>query len=580
MQLIPRSYQIECVSALYNYFSKHSGNPICALPTGTGKSVVIAMFLESIFMQWPGQKILALTHVKELIEQNYAELVELWPTAPAGIYSAGLNRRDTNDKIIFAGIGSVSKRADEFGHVDLLVIDEAHLVSPEHTTMYQKFIAALLVINPNLKVIGFTATPWRLGHGHIAEEGHIFTDIAFDITTMEAFNRLIAEGYLSTLIPKRTQLILDTDGIHMRGGEFIPKELQNAVDQTDITEAALREAMELGADRKHWLIFAAGVNHAIHISDMLNTLGISCVAVHSKMKSTERDANIAAFKQGKVRAAVNNNVLTTGFNFPAIDMILVLRPTASSVLWVQMLGRGTRPSPATQKENCLVLDFANNTKRLGPINDPVVPKKKGKGVGTAPVKECDQCSTWNHASLRLCCYCGYEFPQNPIKLKQGASSEELIKGDLPVVEVFKVDHIAYSTYRKMDKPPILKATYYCNLKMFTDYVCIEHEGFARRKAVQWWRDRAITSGGVPESTEEALDRCGDLAAPTHLRVWINKKYPQIMAYCYDGTAFGMEEVPANFEPPTVENTSKPQRNTALPPPAGTDWKDFDDDIPF
>lgn len=588
-----RSYQIEAVSSIYNYFGTKSGNPVVAMPTGTGKSVVIAMFLESVFRYYPNQRVMILTHVKELIQQNYEKLMGMWAFAPAGVYSAGLNRRDVHAPITFAGIASVAKKWAMFGHIDLVIIDEAHLVSPSEATMYQTFLAGLLSINPNLKVIGLTATPWRLGHGKITdpvkndkgeEVPGIFTDICFDITGIEAFNRLIAEGFLSPLVPKSTVTKLDVDGVHMRGGEFIASELQNAVDKTDVTIAAVREALELGHNRNHWLVFAAGVEHAIHTAEIMNDMGIPTVAIHSKMTDKERDDAIAKFKAGYYRAAVNNNVLTTGFDFPAIDLILCLRPTASAVLWVQMLGRGTRPSPATGKENCLVLDFANNTRRLGPINDPVVPRRKGEKGGDAPVKECPVCSTWVHASLRWCngvmkdgSACKHEF-KFETKLKQGASTAELIKGDMPVVEVFKVDHITFIEHRKEGRPPMMKVSYYCGYRSFEEFVCFEHVNYAGKKARDWWRARS--NEPAPTTTAEALDRADSARAPTHLRVWINKKYPEILATCFDGTAFGKEEPSDSYEGPTVQtHHSAPERNQA-PQQQAPSYDDMDDGIPF
>lgn len=591
-----RDYQIDAVTGIYNYFSSKAGNPVVAMPTGTGKSVVIALFLESVFRSYPNQKIMCLTHVKELIEQNYLKLLALWPSAPAGVYSAGLKRRDTLNKIVFAGIGSVAKRAHEFGHVDLILIDEAHLVSPNDETMYRKFIEQLKATNPYLKVIGLTATPWRLGQGHITEDG-IFTDVCYDITTMDAFNKLISEGYLSPLIPRRTTTTLDVDGVHVRGGEFIASELQMAVDKHEISFAAIKEAMELAHDRKHWLVFCSGVEHAIHVSDMLNTMGISCKPVHSKLTAEERDKTIAEFKSGKIQAVTNNNVLTTGFDFPAIDLILMLRPTNSTVLWVQMLGRGTRPVyeagfdlSTTEgrlfaianggKHNCLVLDFAGNTKRLGPINDPVIPRKRGEKVGEAPVKLCEVCGAYNHASARYCGGqpfmtvngCGHEFVFQS-KLKQHASTEELIKGDVAVIEIFKVDSITITRHEKYDKPPAMKVTYYSGLRKFDDYVCVQHEGFAQRRAKMWWMQRSANA--MPKTADEAIERSEELRMPSHVRVHINKKYPEIVEYCYDGSAFGTQDVSEAFEPPPVQADIRKRTNFASVP-AG----DFDDDIPF
>lgn len=548
----PRDYQIEAVHSVPNYFQTNSGNPVIAMPTGTGKSVVIAMLLQMVYHYWPNQRVMVLTHVKELIQQNYDKLMTLWPAAPAGVYSAGLNRKESHRRITFAGIGSVAKKADLFGHIDLVFIDEAHLVSPNDETLYQLFLTALKKVNPNVRVVGFTATPWRLGTGHITSDG-IFTDVCFDITGMQAFNRLIAEGHLSPLIPRQTKLMLDIDGVHMRGGELIASELQQAVDKYEVTQAALRETLELAHDRHHWLIFASGVEHACHIADMLNDMGIPTVAIHSKMGDAQRDEAIRDFKAGKYRAAVNNNVLTTGFDFPAIDCIVVLRPTASTVLWVQMLGRGTRPFECSwyRKENCLVLDFAGNTRGLGPINDPVIPRKKGQKGGEAPVKLCGACATYNHASVTHCSYCGAEFSFQ-VKIKVTAASDQLLRGDAPVVELFKVDHITYSRHEKAGRPPMVKVTYYCGLRSFAEYVCVEHDGFAQRKARHWWRERS--KAAFPESTDRALEVSDTITAATHLRVWVNKQYPEIMSHCFDGKAFGTLEVPS--APPTTDASAR------------------------
>lgn len=575
MQIVPRDYQTECVDSIFHYFMRSVGNPVCALPTGTGKSIVIAMLLERIYRTWPTQRVMILTHVKELIQQNYSKLMVLWPDAPAGINSAGLGQRDTHTSIIFGGIGSVCKYAPQFGHIDLVLIDEAHLVSPNDQTMYQTFLNGLRSTNPQLKVVGFTATPWRLGHGRITEEGSLFTDVCFDITGLESFNRLIAEGYVSPLIPRQPRTLLDVDGVHMRGGDYIASELQNAVDKYDITERALREALELGRGREHWLIFAAGVDHADHIAEILTQMGEPCHAVHSKMSGTQRDRVIADFKAGRVRAVVNNNVLTTGFDFPAIDLIVMLRPTASPVLWVQMLGRGTRPSPG--KENCLVLDFAGNTRRLGPINDPVIPRKKGMKGGHAPIKLCEHCDTLNHASVKFCINCGAEFVFET-KLKEYSSTQELIKGDVPIVDVYEVDHITFRKYQKQGRPDSIKVTYYCNLQSFSEYVCLEHDGYAARKARIWWRDRArspLYENGVPvpATTDEALLVLDRLLTPTQLRVWVNKQYPEILAYCFDGTAFNTRQASDSLVHPSIDVVDKVARKLSSATIS-------DDDIPF
>lgn len=608
MKLIPHFYQKEAVQSIFDYFAKETGNPLVVMPTGTGKSIVIADFLETVYRHYPNQRIMMLTHVQELIEQNYLELLQLWPQAPAGIYSSGLGRKDSMSRLTFGGIQSVARAMDKFGHIDLLIIDEAHLVSPEEDTLYRALITFLKKTNPFLKVIGLTATPWRMGFGLLTNPGGIFTHICYDISGVHAFNKLIELGFLLPLVPKRTTLELDTEGLHTRGGDFIESEMQERFDKEEITEAALKEAMELGHDRRSWLIFCSGVQHAENTARILTSLGIPCAAIHSKISKEERRDRLRDFKAGRLRALTNNNVLTTGFNHKGLDLIIVLRATKSPILWVQILGRGTRPDyypgsdlttlegrllgiTQSHKQNCLILDYARNTARLGAINDPVIPRKKGEKGGPAPIKCCEICSTYNHISARYCggkaktdpafdpdLGCGAEFSFE-IKIKDVASEDAVIKSDLPIIENMKVNHITYSKHEKVGSPPMMKATYYCGMRHFSEYVCPEHTGFAQHKARKWWSNR--TNDPFPTSTTEMIELSGALPAATHLKVWINKQYPEIRDYCFDGTAFGtqaqdttapqVQVVNANLNPWAKRNQAAEQK------PVDTS---YDDDIPF
>ena len=543
-----RYYQEEAVQSVFDYFKQHNGNPIVAMPTGTGKSVVIAELVRRAFTMFPGQRIMKLTHRKELIEQNYAKLVNLWPTAPAGIYSAGLGRKEIRP-VTFAGIASVAKKAKHFGKVDLVLVDECHLVSHKEDTNYGNFFAELREVNPKLNVIGFTATPYRLGQGRltdatIGKEDNLvmplFTHLCYDITGMAAFNRLIEEGHLSKLIPRRTYSEIDLSNVRVIGGDYDLHELQAAADQDAVTKKACDEICYFGQDRKCWLVFATGIQHSQHVADELRARGIVAYCVDSKMDTSERDCLIAEFKTGKIRCLVNNDILTTGLDVPQIDLIAVLRPTTSPGLWVQILGRGTRPCEG--KENCLVLDFAGNTKRLGPINDPVIPRRKGKkGGGDAPIKVCEHCGTYNHTSARCCVSCGEEFPKH-VKIQTRASEAELIKEDKPMVEVFSVDSVTYVVHTPRDaRPPSLKVSYFCGLRMFSEWVCFQHTGFALHKAHDWWRARTSEGSLIPETVEEAKQRIDELNTPSHLRVWVNKKHPEIKACDFSGTGFETEK---------------------------------------
>ena len=198
-----RPYQQAAITAIYDYFDRKAGHPVAVIPTAGGKSLVMASFIQGVLTQWPDQRILIVTHVRELIAQNYAELIGIWPEAPAGIYSAGLGKRDLSARILFAGIQSIHKRAYDVQQCDLVLIDEAHLIPCSSNTMYRRFLDTLAGINPALKVIGFTATPYRLDSGMLHEgEGALFTDIAYEISVRD----LIDAGFLCPLISKAASI--------------------------------------------------------------------------------------------------------------------------------------------------------------------------------------------------------------------------------------------------------------------------------------------------------------------------------------------------------------------------------------
>ena len=179
---------------------------------------------------WPTQRFMLLTHVKELIAQNVEALFEIWPNAPVGIYSAGLKSRDIAYPIIYAGIQSAIKNPMVFGHRDIIFIDECHLVNQDESSQYQTFLAAMKLINPNVKIIGMSATPFRMGLGYVTD-GSIFTDIIHDITNLDNFNRLISEGYLSP--PPAS---IDTD-IHVYpNAELLVNALSKCTEQYSITQ--------------------------------------------------------------------------------------------------------------------------------------------------------------------------------------------------------------------------------------------------------------------------------------------------------------------------------------------------------
>lgn len=493
-----RDYQQRAIDQLYDWFrAGNSGNPCLVLPTGSGKSHIVAALCKDFLQNWPETRVLMLTHVKELIEQNAEKMRQHWPGAPLGIYSASIGRKDLGEPITFAGIQSVRTKADELGHIDLVLIDECHLVNHKEEGGYRTLLAELQAINSALRVVGLTATPYRLGHGLITDAPAIFADLIEPVSIEE----LVFRGYLSKLRSKVTEARLDVSGVKKRGGEYIEADLQRAVDTADQNEAVVREVIARAGDRKAWLFFCTGVAHAQHVAEVLQEYGIAAACVTGDTPKAERAAILAAFKAGKLRALTNANVLTTGFDYPDIDLIAMLRPTMSPSLYVQMAGRGMRPKSHT--DHCLVLDFAGVVEMHGPITAVQPPKKAGSGEGEAPVKVCDTCNELCPISARQCPACSAEFPAPAPK------RFELRTDDIMGLEASEMAVTSWNWRKHVSKASgkeMLAVTYYGALsdKPITEYLPINHDGYAGQKALGLLV-QAKTKSNAPNTADNSID---------------------------------------------------------------------------
>lgn len=514
-----RPYQQRAIDQLYDWFrAGNTGNPCLVLPTGAGKSHIVAALCHDALTNWPETRVLMLTHVKELIEQNAAKLRAHWPGAPMGIYSASVGRKELGEPITFAGIQSIRKRAAELGHVDLVIIDEAHLVSHKDEGGYRDLLRELAAINPALRVVGLTATPYRLGHGLITDGDALFDDLIEPVSIEE----LVQLGYLSRLRSKVTSARLDTTGVHTRGGEFVEAELQRAVNTKDQNERVVREVIGLAGDRRSWLFFCAGVEHAEAVCDVLRAKGVEAACVTGATSKGERERIIDRFRRGELRALTNANVLTTGFDHPGVDLIAMLRPTMSPGLYVQMAGRGLRI--AEGKADCLVLDFAGVVERHGPITAVEPPGRRREGNGEAPVKVCDQCAELVHPTVRVCPSCGFEFPApEPKKLElrdvdiMGPPPGSLVH-ELRVTEWEWRRHVGRSSGKES-----LRVRYYGGLTESVDeYLTLAHDGYPGDKARRTLARIATAAGLSPgwslvDDLDEIARTMNDVPPPAVVR---------------------------------------------------------------
>lgn len=387
-----RSYQQEAVQATLHHFRQTRDPAVIVLPTGAGKSLVIAELA-----RLAKGRVLVLAHVKELVEQNHAKYLGFG--LQAGIFSAGLQRKDSEEKVIFGSIQSIARApADFFNNFSLLVIDECHRVSVENETQYFQVIDQLRKLNPNICVLGLTATPYRLGQGWIyqwhkqkkikqTDQPRFFKTCIYELSIAY----LIKNKFLTAPIQIDSPVACyDFSSLKLNGTRFVTQQIEALLkDQKRITPIILKNIVDISSERKGVMIFTSSVAHAKEILQCLPEDKSALIV--GDTANDERDQLIESFKQQKLKYLVNVSVLTTGFDAPHVDVIAILRPTESVSLYQQIVGRGLRLSP--DKVDCLILDYTGQSHN---IFSPEIEDDKPVKESVAVEIICPQCGNENN----------------------------------------------------------------------------------------------------------------------------------------------------------------------------------------
>ncbi len=600
-----RYYQRDAVNAIYDYIGRTAtGNPCIEIATGGGKTPVLAELCRD-HLRW-GYRVCVVTHVKELVAQAYQTLGKmLGSTENIGIYSAGLDRRDTEQPIICAGIQSVFKRANEFSSCKgdlfqqkdllpfmMLIVDEAHLIPANGDGMYRQFISELMEINPKLRIVGLTATPYRLGSGLIYKHpsnmaNHdklIFDECIYKTSIIDLVNK----KYLCPVKSYGGKVKADLQKVAVARGDYVKHEMEKAFE--DVLVPALADVIAR-CDRfvrKSILIFASGVKAGEEITTLLRKSGERAELITGETEKEERKRHLVEFKDQKIRYLVNVDVLTTGFDAPNVDCVVLLRATKSPGLFYQMVGRGFRLHP--DKSYCLVLDYGGNIVEHGPVDKINPPQLKKKGSGEAPMKDCPQCGLYISASTVLCPECNFEFSRESIDLLLEASKAGAMSGEITKFEVKVISTSFYVHYKKgfendLTYPRTMEVRYEVSVtERYSEYICFEHEGPAWQGAKRWWGDRCPLVS-CPKNIEDAVALCNAGILPKTTTLVIKhvagERYPNsIIGHEYeaplkaDEAANILSEVHAKDEALKVELVESAM--AALP---GGNWFGSDD-IPF
>jgi len=346
----PREYQLEALEVVTANSMKGITRQLICLPTGTGKTVVFALLAKEL-----NRRTLVIAHTEELIEQAVEKFKIVWPGVNVGVVKAESD--EINSHVVVASIQTIcrEKRLERLKQqgFGLMIIDEAH-----HATApsYEKVIWELGFIedNPEKLLVGVTATPKR---GDGIGLNAIFQAITFE----RSISTMIRAGYLSPLVGKQIYTKIDLTSVGFQNGDFMQDELAKVINTVSRNQLIVDNYKLNALERKKALVFCVNVQHAKDLSMAFNLSGISSSPVYGAMEEEGRKKILSDFSDGKYQVLTNCQLLVEGYDEPKIDCIIMGRPTASTTLFTQMIGRGIRTFPT--KQDCLVLDFTDNATR-------------------------------------------------------------------------------------------------------------------------------------------------------------------------------------------------------------------------
>lgn len=391
MPITLRPNQVGMCDAAEAAFARGVKRPLNVSAVGSGKSFGIGELARRFYVG-RGVRSLILSHVRELVAQNANAARLLMPGVHVGINASALGERIWRAPIISASIQSVYKNARSLGNIGLVLADECHLWPHSDDGMFHALIRQL----GNPLVCGFTATPERLQSGSlVAGEKAPFDEIVFRYSILDG----LRDGYLCPAFSVRGDDAVDTSKLRKSHGDFTEASATDAL--APMADNHVLQMLHFGEDRRKWLIFCVGQRHARVVLERLAARGVTAGLVLADTPAGERARLIDDYRAGRIRALVNVAALTTGFDVPDVDMLVLLRPTMSRVLYEQMIGRGLRVAPG--KLDCMVLDFAGNIERHGPLDfiKPITEKR-------ARLVHCDHCGALNSQAARRCWQCDAE----------------------------------------------------------------------------------------------------------------------------------------------------------------------------
>lgn len=556
-----RPYQIRTLDHAWEALQVQL-NVLISAPCAAGKTILFSKIVQRLLRENPAFRCLILTDREILVTQSRDKLASVAPELSADIgivCSSVATDKELHKRVTIASRQTLINHLDRFEPVQLAIVDECHLMAvpneqKELPDQFAVIVARLREYNPRMRLVGCTASPYRLGTGYIYgsnnREGSCpyFDQVDAEITTKE----LLAEGFIAPLVGRvktGDNFINDLQGVAITGGEYNLGQLSSLMCKEVHVQSCIDAWKEYASDRKKTLVFCTTIKHAETVAEAFTSQGIPAYAIHSKLSPVEESARMAALATGSAKVFTSVAKLTTGMDVVDLDCGIMARPTKSTALYKQMVGRFQRLAP--EKDDALILDLVGCTKEFGTDMDNLkVQIPRGSGEGDAPYKICPGenadgtvCGQSVHASLMYCPFCGFAFPRTEeIDAKLG-KLEKVTFNKQPEPEAYYVQSVKYDIHESRNSGKyLIKVTYSCGpFSTLYEYVCLPdfYSGYAVEKARQWWDDRSEEP--FPDSVEEFMFLAEELLTPSVVWVVREGKFDRVTRCDFAETDFATIE---------------------------------------
>ena len=543
-----RPYQLRALDTIWDALQfKH--NVLLVAPCAAGKTILFSKIIQRLLRENAAFRALILTDREILVTQSRDKLASVAPELAEniGIVCASVTAtKELDRRVTIASRQTLINNLDAFPPVQLVIVDECHLMAlptedDHEPDQFSAIINKLREYNPNMRLLGCTASPYRLNTGYIFGSENrpgslpYFDQIDAQITTTE----LLAGGYIAPLVGRAeasADFASDLANVGTVAGEFNIGQLSSMMCKVTHVQSCVDAWKKYAIDRKKTLVFCCTIEHAEAVAAAFNEAGIKAAAIHSKLSPLDEQIRRAALEHGTMQVFTSVAKLTTGLDVVDLDAGILARPTKSTSLYQQCVGRFQRLAPG--KENALILDLVGATTDFGTDLDNlrVAVPRWAEGEGEPITKICPGenvdgtvCGKSVHAALRYCPHCGFAFPFEEAVEAELGELKKVKFNEKPKPEPYDVSSVDYEIHEsKKSGKFLIKVTYRCGLNLFfNEWICLPdfYKGYAVAKAEAWWAER--TDEDFPASVEEFIFLSGGLAAPLQVLVAKDGKYYRV-----------------------------------------------------